>query len=260
MRGSVAYIGESVVSPHGRSMASSPAAGRSVSEFTGEVNIIGNLNMHSKKAAPVVHMTTGELDGVNLYPGDLLMDPATRTSGHRIVRECVTEGTIGTAGAITANTTAGSLVAQVSSIEGLRTNQYIVIAGAGFTSKRILAIDGRNMEIHLNSVASIVTQSGGALSYVAPTFRNGQFIPVVGSKTWDPPSVASSAMTSTTVTATGAVVGDFATAALAIAMPAGCALVAEVTAANTVTVSLINLSGSTQDPASGTLRVHVRSQ
>lgn len=80
-----------------------------------------------------------------------------------------------------------------------------------------------------------------------------------GSKTWDPPSVAAQAAgipgtTATTVTLNGAVVGDLVVAAFSLAL-GGLRLVAEVTAADTVTVTLINTTASAIDLASGTLRV-----
>lgn len=74
-----------------------------------------------------------------------------------------------------------------------------------------------------------------------------------GTATWNPASVASGAATSTTVTVTGAALGDLADAAFSLAVPAGVVLSAEVTAADTVTVTLLNLSGGAVDLASGTL-------
>lgn len=73
--------------------------------------------------------------------------------------------------------------------------------------------------------------------------------------TWNPASIANGAMTSTTVTVSTAALGDLAIAAHSVAIPAGCQLTANVTSANTVTVTLMNHSGSTQDIASGTLTV-----
>lgn len=74
-----------------------------------------------------------------------------------------------------------------------------------------------------------------------------------GSKTHDFASVASGAVASTTVTVTGAALGDFALAWMSIAIPAGAFLAAQVTAADTVTVTLVNLSGGAVDLASATL-------
>lgn len=77
------------------------------------------------------------------------------------------------------------------------------------------------------------------------------------SATWDPASVASGAATTTTITVTGAVLGDLAIASFSIALPAGVVISAAVTATDTVTVTLANLSGSAQDLASGTVRTTV---
>jgi hypothetical protein len=75
--------------------------------------------------------------------------------------------------------------------------------------------------------------------------------------TWNPASATTGTAQSTTVTVTGAAVGDPAVASLTT-MPTGTWLLsAQVTAANTVTVTLRNDSGGTVDPASGTLRVTV---
>lgn len=70
-------------------------------------------------------------------------------------------------------------------------------------------------------------------------------------------SIADNAQASVTVPVVGAVVGDFAQAAQDLAPPAGVILHAQVTAADTVTVTCLNRSGSAYDPASTTLRVAV---
>lgn len=76
----------------------------------------------------------------------------------------------------------------------------------------------------------------------------------INSKTHDFGSIADGANESTTIAVTGAVAGDFAQASFSAALPVGCWLDPQVTAADTVTVTLHNESGSTQDIASGTLR------
>lgn len=78
-------------------------------------------------------------------------------------------------------------------------------------------------------------------------------------KTWDPPSVPAQSggipgSTSTTVTATGVVMGDTVAASFSLAL-GGLRLVAEVTAPDTVTCTLINHTAAAIDIASGTLRV-----
>lgn len=78
-----------------------------------------------------------------------------------------------------------------------------------------------------------------------------------GSKTWDPPSLTNGASTSTTVTVTGAVVGNHVVAVTHSQVDENYDLVGVVTAADTVTVRLTNRSGSTRDVASGTLKALV---
>jgi len=103
-----------------------------------------------------------------------------------------------------------------------------------------------------NTNASLAVGLGPA-TYNGASWINQ--VPFLGTAIWDAPSVASGASTSTTVTVTGAAVGDLATVAHSVAVPAGCLLTAQVTASNTVTVTLLNLSGSAVDLASGTLTV-----
>jgi hypothetical protein len=81
---------------------------------------------------------------------------------------------------------------------------------------------------------------------------------LTGSATKDWPSLADGAMASQTVTVTGCAVGDIAQASMSVALPAGMQLTAAVTAADTVTVTLINHSGAVQDLASGTLTAITR--
>lgn len=80
---------------------------------------------------------------------------------------------------------------------------------------------------------------------------------LAGSSTYDPASLVDGAGATTTVTATGAAVGDFAEASFSNDLQ-GITLTAWVSAANTVSVRFQNESGGTLDLASGTLRVRVR--
>jgi hypothetical protein len=75
---------------------------------------------------------------------------------------------------------------------------------------------------------------------------------------WDPPTVGSLGFSSTTITVAGASVGNPVSVGFSPAVPAGVILTAQVTAANTVTVTLFNAGGEAVDLASGTLRVEVR--
>lgn len=76
-----------------------------------------------------------------------------------------------------------------------------------------------------------------------------------GSKTFDPGSIADGDHETTTVTVTGAALGDRATATFSLSL-AGVTLTSYVSAANTVTVIFGNLSGSPIDLGSGTLTAY----
>lgn len=80
---------------------------------------------------------------------------------------------------------------------------------------------------------------------------------LAGSATYNPSDLADATGETTTVTATGAAVGDFAEASFSEAL-AGITLTAWVSAANTVSVRFQNESGGNVNLASGTLRVRVR--
>lgn len=74
--------------------------------------------------------------------------------------------------------------------------------------------------------------------------------------TWNPSSIAAGATETTTVTVSGASLGDFSLASFSLSLQ-GMQLTSYVSAANTVTVVLSNLTGSAVDLASGTLAVLV---
>jgi hypothetical protein len=80
-----------------------------------------------------------------------------------------------------------------------------------------------------------------------------------GSATYDPASLADGAGATTTVTVTGAALGDFALASFSLDLQ-GITLTAWVSATNTVSVRFQNESGGTLDLGSGTLRAFVRQQ
>jgi len=80
---------------------------------------------------------------------------------------------------------------------------------------------------------------------------------LTGSKTHDFASVADGAQATTTVTVTGAALGDFCQASVGVNQ-AGVILHAYVSAADTVTVVLQNETGGAVDLASTTLSVLVR--
>jgi hypothetical protein len=79
---------------------------------------------------------------------------------------------------------------------------------------------------------------------------------LTGSATFDPPSLADGAGTSTTVTVTGAALGDVALVSFSLSTQ-GITVTANVTAINTVTVRFQNETGGVIDLASGTLGVMI---
>jgi len=85
------------------------------------------------------------------------------------------------------------------------------------------------------------------------TFAVGQ---AMASTTWDPASVSAGSKVSTTVTVSGAALGDFAIASFSLDIQE-LTMTANVSAANTVEVVLANLTGSAVNLASGTLSVLV---
>lgn len=76
------------------------------------------------------------------------------------------------------------------------------------------------------------------------------------STTWDPPSVGDGAQTTTTITVTGAAVGDVVSVGFSQSLQ-GMQLTGYVSATDTVTVVLRNGTGGAIDLASGTLRASV---
>lgn len=70
-------------------------------------------------------------------------------------------------------------------------------------------------------------------------------------------SITNGSSASTAITVTGAALGDFAEAAFSTALPTGVVVAARVSAADTVTVTVANLSGSTQTISAATITVKV---
>jgi len=80
-----------------------------------------------------------------------------------------------------------------------------------------------------------------------------------GSKTFDPSNLADGTGETTTITVTGAALGDFAMASFSLNLQ-GITLTAWVSAADTVSVRMQNESGGALNLASGTLRARVIKQ
>jgi hypothetical protein len=78
---------------------------------------------------------------------------------------------------------------------------------------------------------------------------------LTGSGSWNPDSIADGAQTSTTISVSGASVGD--SVAIGFYTPAGALISAAVTSSGTVTVTLFNRTGSTLDIGSESLTATV---
>jgi hypothetical protein len=108
--------------------------------------------------------------------------------------------------------------------------------------------------IFLNKPAE--TTTGNAYNYTNNTGTMAmQFLSA--SVIWDPADIADGAVTNVDVTVTGAAAGDTAVASHSKLTVAKAYTMAQVTAANTVTVTLVNHTGGNLNVASGTLRVDV---
>lgn len=98
----------------------------------------------------------------------------------------------------------------------------------------------------------------GTINVASRGYVNGNEIPyrLQGTATYDPASLADAAGATTTVTVTGAALGDIAAASFSNALQ-GITLTAWVSATDTVSVRFQNESGGTLDLASGTLKAWV---
>lgn len=129
--------------------------------------------------------------------------------------------------------------------QGAPTTRNVVNVLGAITTIRVDDLDQDGITGALLSTDTATNQIGGVSRELSAT------------KTWDPANTADGAMTSTTITVTGAVVGDPVRVGFTPAVPAGAVLSGSVTAADTVTVTLLNKTGGALDLASGTLRADV---
>ena len=150
------------------------------------------------------------------------------------------------AGTTTANlidtSSAGSVSFEATKFEATSALRYARVRGVG----AVVSEKGTTASGTFTSTPLFLIDSG--------TFN---FEIAVGSKTYDPPSLADGAGTTTTVTVTGASLGDYAEASFSNDLQ-GITVTSWVSAANTVTVRFQNETGGTLDLASGTVRTRVR--
>lgn len=118
--------------------------------------------------------------------------------------------------------------------------------------------DTTNLGLALNAILGAGPRARNALRAALTKLDAAAGKVLTGSKTFDFPSVAAAAETTTTVTVTGAALGDFVVGVALGVSAGGLALSGYVSAANTVTVVARNNTGAAIDLASTTLSVRVR--
>ena len=122
----------------------------------------------------------------------------------------------------------------------------------------------RNYGLSFNTITSLMERDNTAWqSSNTGTYTNAitGYLPgavVSGSATYDPPNLIDGAGATTTVTATGAALGDLVECVSFSLDLQGITVTGYVSAADTVSVRFQNESGGTLDLGSGTLRVRVR--
>lgn len=135
-----------------------------------------------------------------------------------------------------------------------------VVAGDAAVTSAFQAADTTVANTASAALAAHVAASDPHPVYLTQTegdTRYAQLSTVLqGSATYDPPSLADGAGTTTTVTCTGAALGGFAQASFSLDLQ-GIIVTACVSSANTVSVRFQNETGGTIDLASGTLKVRV---
>ena len=135
--------------------------------------------------------------------------------------------------------------------------------GAGSTAAMTFAASGAGMKLReprklLTAGDRLVLRWNKQLgTWVEESFLPAQALRLIGSATYDAPSIAAGASATTTVTVTGAALGDYVSNVSLAASSGGLTVTGYVSAANTVTVVLANLTGAAVDLASTTLSVEV---
>jgi len=137
----------------------------------------------------------------------------------------------------------------------------LVVSASSTTSPlfRLFPTSGTTPNLYITNMMSVQVATGAAMQPITDCIRLGLFndnvndTPMVGSATYDPASLVDGAGATTTVTVTGAALGDFAQASFSLDLQ-GITLTAWVSAANTVSVRFQNETTGTLDLGSGTLR------
>jgi hypothetical protein len=138
--------------------------------------------------------------------------------------------------------------ARMGSSHGLTGNTYGVFIAAGASADFSIT----NNDLRGNVTASINDGSSGTGRLITDNIGFG-----TGSAVYDPANLVDGAGVTTTVTVTGATLGDIAEASFSLDL-VGITLTAWVSAANTVSVRFQNETGIAVDLGSGTLRARIK--
>jgi len=178
---------------------------------------------------------------------------AKLTSSASVTSNSATPSVAGTEHLVLGNTA----VTSVTAFSGILAGQcFTVEAGNSNTtlvnSANLLLADGVNRLLVPGEVLTFRVNSGGtACRQVLGNGRN-----LSASAVYDPASIPTGSGVTTTISVTGAALGDFVLVSFSLDLQ-GIALTAYVSAANTVSVWFQNGTGSAVDLASGTLKVRV---
>jgi hypothetical protein len=148
---------------------------------------------------------------------------------------------------------------------------FLVIGGTLTAARNLVlpTVSGANWRVYNNTGQTLTVKTAAGTGIDVPTgtqthlrcdgtdiLRAGPQI-LTGTTTWDPGSIADGDDLSTTVTVTGAAVGDPAFAGLTTLTTEDVLISAKVSAPNTVEVTLLNRNGGAVDLSSGTLKAAV---
>jgi hypothetical protein len=210
---------------------------------SGQVKITGNCNVVSGNTFFENTCTTAALGaGSDFWVYDT--SSLSNISGNVFTNS---GGSVTTVGAV-------KVTGTCPSVNG---NTFRAFAGSGNGAIAIRNESSNSVitaNVEANCTTFISTSSyAGEISGNMPTTAAA---PLSGSTTWNPGDLADGVTESTTVTVTGAAVGDFVEVSLGVALQ-NLILSGEVSAADTVTATLLNETGGNINLASSTLKAKV---
>ncbi len=223
--------------------------GALVEGCTSELNLQAGctiFNAHTPAAGPSIdfiiddcHFIDNNVSNIGSTNAPAILFTSVGGSLQGQIKNCVALDTRGTPRQLFAIVFSGAFTWSDIQISGCALNGY-----SGGTSVFLAnsAVLGANVSLDGTCQGITTTLAAGLVGAVFS-----------GSATYDPPSLADGAGATTTVTVTGATLGDYADATFSLDLQ-GITVTAWVSAANTVSVRFQNESGGTLDLASGTLR------